>query len=148
MPTFVRYLLVKAKITCLWKYYLLNDLDWLTNEDLTTSKQQAKREWLNHYLQKESYIIMKINSKLKTGWEFKQLPSLEKAILAYGTYEILFNHNLSKFKVAASFINQTVEFSKKYLELDKHKYINKILDLIHKKPYVDLIIYPVHTYCL
>jgi len=54
---------------------------------------------------------------------------LEKATLIYATHEILFNSRIP----APSLITQIIHFSKKYLESDKYKYINKILDLLFKE---------------
>jgi transcription termination factor NusB len=53
---------------------------------------------------------------------------LEKATLIYASHEMLFNPDV----FVPSLINQIVEFSKKYLELEKYKYINKVLDLLFK----------------
>jgi len=79
-------------------------------------------------LEKEKQLIMKIESKLKTGWTFSSLPPLERAVLIYATHETFFNECV----FIPSLINQTVDFSKKYLEPDKYKYINKVLDLLYK----------------
>jgi transcription termination factor NusB len=63
------------------------------------------------------------------------LPPLEKAILIYGVYELLFGQSPNYEKVI---IDQTINFSKAYLEESKYKYINKVLDLLFKeKNYVE-----------
>ena len=79
-------------------------------------------------MEKEKYLIAEIEKKLKVGWSFSHLPPLEKATLIYASYEIFFNPNT----FAPTLINQIVEFSKKYLETEKYKYINKVLDLLFK----------------
>jgi transcription termination factor NusB len=56
------------------------------------------------------------------------LPPLEKAALVYASYEIFFNPGI----LVPSLINKIIEFSKKYLETEKYKYINKVLDLLFK----------------
>jgi transcription termination factor NusB len=53
---------------------------------------------------------------------------LEKATLIYASQEIIFNQNV----FAPALINQIVEFSKKHLDQNKYKYINKVLDLLFK----------------
>jgi transcription antitermination protein NusB len=58
------------------------------------------------------------------------LPPLERAILTYSTYELLFGKNTNLEKMI---IDQTINFSKAYLEENKYKYINKVLDLISKE---------------
>jgi transcription termination factor NusB len=55
---------------------------------------------------------------------------LEKAILTYASYELLLGKNID---LAKMIIDQTINFSKVYLEEDKYKYINKVLDLINKE---------------
>lgn len=120
----------KYKISLLYKYYLLEDLNWfdLFQKQTQTNKQKKRITWFLVCLEKEKCLISEIEKKLKTGWEFSHLPPLEKATLVYSSYEILFNPNT----FAPSLINQIVEFSKNYLEIEKFKYINKVLDLLFK----------------
>jgi transcription termination factor NusB len=58
------------------------------------------------------------------------LPPLEKAILTYAAYELLLVQDLNQVKMI---IDQTINFSKAYLEEGKYKYINKVLDLLFKE---------------
>jgi len=58
------------------------------------------------------------------------LPPLERAILVYAAYELLFGKNAN---LGEMIIDQTINFSKVYLETGKHRYINKVLDLIIKE---------------
>jgi transcription termination factor NusB len=58
------------------------------------------------------------------------LPPLEKAILIYATYELLFGQSIHYPKVI---IDQIINFSKVYLEEGKYKYVNKVLDLLVKE---------------
>jgi len=62
------------------------------------------------------------------------LPPLEKAILTYAAYELLSAQDFNQVKMI---IDQTVSFSKVYLEEGKYKYINKILDLLFKEKSID-----------
>jgi len=62
------------------------------------------------------------------------LPPLEKAILTYAAYELLSAQDFNQVKMI---IDQTVNFSKVYLEEGKYKYINKILDLLFKEKSID-----------
>jgi transcription termination factor NusB len=55
------------------------------------------------------------------------LPPLERAVLVYATCELLSEKNSSLEKMI---IDQTINFSKVYLEKQKYKYINKVLDLL------------------
>ena len=120
----------KYKISLLYKHYLLDDLNWLEplQKQPQTNKQKNRITWFLTCLEKEKYLITEIEKRLKAGWDFSRLPPLEKAVLVYVSYEIFFNPDVS----APSLINQIIEFSKKYLEAEKYKYINKVLDLLFK----------------
>jgi transcription termination factor NusB len=61
------------------------------------------------------------------------LPPLEKAILTYAAYELLLVQDLNQVKMI---IDQTINFSKAYLEEGKYKYINKVLDLLFKEKHM------------
>lgn len=50
--------------------------------------------------------------------------------MIYATYELLSNQNDNYSKMI---IDQAINFSKVYLEENKYKYINKVLDLIMKE---------------
>ena len=128
--TCTSFFLDKQKISLLYKYYLLGDLSWLepAKEQAQNEKQKAKIAWFLTCYEKEKYLITQIESKLKKGWSFSRLPPLEKSVLVYATHEILFVKEI----FIPSLINQIVEFSKKHLEDDKYKYVNKILDLMYK----------------
>ena len=95
---------------------------------LENSNRDLKEE--NECCEREKYLREKITKKLKTGWEFSCLPPLEKATLVYAAYELLFGKNPDYSKMI---IDQTINFSKVYLEVEKYKYINKVLDLLVKE---------------
>ena len=114
----------KRKSFLLYQYYLLGNISNTTNEN---EKDNERLIWLKGCLEKEKFLRGKIAKKLKVGWEFSRLPPLEKSILLYATYELLFNQTTNYAKVI---IDQVVNFSKVYLEEIKYKYINKILDLL------------------
>ena len=114
----------KRKIFLLYNYYLLN------SAQKTEDENEERIIWLNKCLEKEKLLVEKINKKLKIGWEFSHLPPLERATLTYASYELLFGKNNDLFRMI---ISQTINFSKAYLEENKYKYINKVLDLINKE---------------
>jgi len=120
----------KYKISLLYKYYLLGDLNWLEpiKKQSQTSKQKSRIDWFLTCLEKEKYLIAEIEKRLKACWNFYHLRHLEESALVYASYEIFFNPNT----FAPALINQIIEFSKKYLESEKYKYINKVLDLLFK----------------
>ena len=117
----------KRKIFLLYHYYLLGGIQKTEDEN---EKERERIIWLSQCLEKEKYLSEKITKKLKTGWEFSHLPPLERAILTYATYELFFGKNNDLDKMI---ISQAISFSKAYLEEDKYKYINKVLDLISKE---------------
>ena len=117
----------KRKIFLLYHYYLLGDIP---NAIIKSEKDKRRFVWLKNCLEKESFLRERIASKLKTGWEFPRLPPLEKAILTYAAYELLFDQSSNYSKMI---IDQVINFSKAYLEEDKYKYINKVLDLLLKE---------------
>ncbi|WNE40408.1 MAG: Transcription antitermination protein NusB [Mycoplasmataceae bacterium] len=119
----------KRKIFLLYQYYLLGNTS-NTSEEVESEKEKNRIIWLNECLKKEKLLKEKINKKLKAGWDFSQSPPLEKSILIYSAYELISGKNTDLEKMI---IDQTINFSKVYLEEEKFKYINKILDLIIKE---------------
>ena len=116
----------KRKIFLLYQYHLLGIIQKTKEE---SEKEKERIAWLNKCLEKEIFLSKKITTKLKVGWEFSYLPPLEKAILTFASYELLFGKNND---LAKMIISQTVNFSKAYLEESKYKYINRVLDLVSK----------------
>ena len=118
----------KRKIFLLYQYYLVGVIENIKiSEDEKTTKRLL---WSEKCLEKENLLREKIAKKLKVGWEFSRLLPLEKALLVYASYEILFNQENHYAKMI---IDQVINFSKVYLEENKHKYINKILDFFFKE---------------
>ncbi|CAG8506265.1 10172_t:CDS:2 [Gigaspora margarita] len=100
------------------------------DKDMSQEDKEKILRVLKESFEKEKLLSKKITEKLKTGWEFSLLPPLERAILVYATYELLLGKNTDLGKMI---IDQTVNFSKAYLEENKYKYINKVLDLLVKE---------------
>ncbi|MCE8169411.1 MAG: hypothetical protein I3273_04805 [Candidatus Moeniiplasma glomeromycotorum] len=117
----------KRKIFLLYQYYLLGRIQEIEAE---SEKEKSRIIWFNKCCEKEKFLREKIAKKLKIGWEFSHLPPLERAILIYATYELLVRKNANLYRMI---IDQTINFSKSYLENGKYKYINKILDLLSKE---------------
>ncbi|RHZ35664.1 transcription antitermination factor NusB [endosymbiont GvMRE of Glomus versiforme] len=115
----------KRKIFLLYRYYLLDNVTKIENE-----YDEERIIWLNKFNTKKKYLEERIGVNLKRTFTFSCLPPLEKAILTYSGYEMLFNQN---FGYERMIIDQTINFSKAYLEEEKYKYINKVLDLLLNK---------------
>jgi len=67
-------------------------------------------------------------SKHATNWQLKRMALIDRNILRLGVFELLFAPDIPP-KVS---INEAVELAKKYGDLDSSKFVNGILDKIHK----------------
>lgn len=136
-------LLKRSKILILYRYFLLDENDKEFNIFLELylnsgeNKNSRDLEWFNNFKIEKNKIFNIINKHLKEGWEIGRIPILEKAILANATYEINAFKKEKKINFF-SIVEQSVSFSKKYLESDKHRYINKVLDEISKEKMKEL----------
>ena len=67
-------------------------------------------------------------SQYATNWQLKRMAVIDRNILRLGVLELLFMGDIPP-KVA---INEAVELAKKYGDMDSGKFINGVLDKIHK----------------
>ncbi len=63
-----------------------------------------------------------------TNWQIKRMAIIDKNILRLGVYELVFAEDIPP-KVS---INEAVELAKKYGDLESSKFVNGILDKVHK----------------
>lgn len=63
-----------------------------------------------------------------TNWQLSRMAVIDRNVLRIGVYELLFTDDIPP-KVT---INEAVELAKKYGDLDSGKFVNGILDKIHK----------------
>ena len=77
--------------------------------------------------QKSQEIDDKI-TQYATNWQLKRMAVIDLTVLRIGVYELLFAPDIPP-KVS---INEAVELAKKYGDLESSKFINGILDKIHK----------------
>jgi transcription antitermination factor NusB len=68
-------------------------------------------------------------SEYATNWQLNRMAVIDRNILRMGVYELKFTSGIPP-KVA---INEAVELAKKYGDLESGKFVNGILDKIHKK---------------
>ncbi len=68
-----------------------------------------------------------------TNWQLKRMAVIDRNIMRIGLYELKYNDQIPP-KVA---INEAVELAKKYGDLESSKFVNGILDKIHKKEIVE-----------
>jgi len=68
-------------------------------------------------------------SEYATNWQLKRMAVIDRNVLRIGVFELKFAPDIPQ-KVT---INEAVELAKKYGDLDSSKFVNGILDKIHKK---------------
>ncbi len=68
-------------------------------------------------------------SQYATNWQIKRMAVIDRNILRIGVFELLYAGGDIPPKVT---INEAVELAKKYGDLESSKFVNGILDKIHK----------------
>ena len=72
-------------------------------------------------------------SDYATNWQLTRMAVIDRNILRMGLFELKYTTDIPP-KVA---INEAVELAKKYGDLESSKFVNGILDKIHKKEIVN-----------
>ena len=72
-------------------------------------------------------------SSYATNWQLKRMAVIDRNTMRLGLYELLYSKDIPP-KVA---INEAVELAKKYGDIESSKFVNGILDKIHKKEIVE-----------
>lgn len=72
--------------------------------------------------------IDKLISKYTTNWQLGRMAVIDRNVLRYATYELLFAEDIPP-KVA---INEAIDIAKKYGDKDSGKFVNGVLDKINK----------------
>lgn len=67
-------------------------------------------------------------SKYAENWQLKRMAVIDRNILRFAAFELLFLEDVPP-KVS---INEAVELAKKYGDIESSKFVNGILDKIHK----------------
>lgn len=68
-----------------------------------------------------------------TNWQLKRMAVIDRNVMRLGLFELKFSSEVPP-KVA---INEAVELAKKYGDMESSKFVNGILDKIHKKEIVE-----------
>jgi len=71
-------------------------------------------------------------SRYATNWQLKRMAVVDRNILRLGVFELLYTEDIPP-KVT---INEGVELAKRYGDLESSKFVNGILDKIHKSEIV------------
>ena len=74
-----------------------------------------------------------IISSYVDNWEFERMNIIDRNILRYATYELLFMNDIPPVVT----INEAIEVAKKFSTEDSGRFINGILDQIRKMHYRD-----------
>jgi transcription antitermination factor NusB len=72
-------------------------------------------------------------SDYATNWQIRRMAIIDRNVMRIGVYELKHTTDIPP-KVA---INEAVELAKKYGDLESSKFVNGILDKIHKKEIVE-----------
>ena len=72
-------------------------------------------------------------SDYATNWQLTRMAVIDRNILRLGLFELKYTTDIPP-KVA---INEAVELAKKYGDLESSKFVNGILDKIHKKEIIE-----------
>ena len=73
--------------------------------------------------------IDRVISRYAQNWQLKRMAVIDRNILRLASFELLFLEDIPP-KVS---INEAVELAKKYGDLESSKFVNGILDKIHKE---------------
>ncbi|HLF17335.1 MAG TPA: transcription antitermination factor NusB [Candidatus Omnitrophota bacterium] len=100
---------------------------WSERDDLDgTVKEFCDR--LTSGIQEHVATIDEKITQYATNWQIKRMAVIDRNILRLGVFELLFTPDIPP-KVT---INEAVDLAKKYGDLESSKFVNGILDKIHK----------------
>ena len=100
---------------------------WEENEDTHTEV----REFANRLVYGVNREIEDIDKKIAhyaTNWQLKRMATIDRNVLRLGVFEFFYAPDIPP-KVT---INEAVELAKKFGDLESSKFVNGILDKIHK----------------
>ena len=109
-------------IQYLYKYELLNKeidtIDAFENYDFNKLQLKQIEQIKKLYPKLKAMIVKNLNN-----WKWERIAPLERSILLFGAFEMM-------FKSKALVINGMVMISKGFIDDEKHKFINAILENI------------------
>jgi len=103
------------------------ELFWTERED----QDKVIREFSDRLTSGTQENIQHIDEKITqyaTNWQIKRMAVIDRNVLRLGVFELLFAPDIPP-KVT---INEAVDLAKKYGDLDSSKFVNGVLDKIHK----------------
>ena len=100
---------------------------WQNQEDVESSVKEFAETLINGVAGKLNDIDKKI-SQFADNWELKRMAVVDRNILRLATFELLYLLDIPP-KVT---INEAVELAKRYGDVNSGRFINGIVDKIHK----------------
>lgn len=100
---------------------------WQSSEELPQeTKDFANALVMGVYSNREE--IDRLISKYTTNWQLDRMAVIDRNVLRFATYELLFASDIPP-KVA---MNEAIDIAKKYGDRDSGKFVNGVLDKINK----------------
>ena len=106
--------------------------DFFENESLSGNLEDAEaKNFCRRLVAGVAKNLEEIDKKISdyaTNWEFKRIAIIDSNVLRVGIFELKYTPEVPPKVV----INEAVELAKKYGDVDSSKFVNGILDNIHK----------------
>ena len=103
------------------------EIFWQNHEE-TESQVKEFSDSLVLGVSKNLEFLDKLISFYATNWQLKRMAVIDRNILRFATYELIFMEDIPP-KVS---INEAIDIAKKYGDKDSGKFVNGILDKINK----------------
>ena len=103
------------------------DIFW-ENHEKVESQIKAFADSLAMGVYNNKELIDRLLSKYTTNWQLKRMAVIDRNVLRFATYELMFAKDIPP-KVS---INEAIDIAKKYGGSDSGKFVNGILDKINK----------------
>ncbi len=101
---------------------------WKHNEESVEQEVEDFANRLTAGVQQHIEEIDKKISQYATNWQLKRMAIIDRNILRLGVFELQYASDIPPIVA----INEAVELAKKYGDLESSKFVNGILDKIHK----------------
>jgi transcription antitermination factor NusB len=108
-------------------------IDYWKMEEVKDEEVMTYAKTIVQGVLKELTILDEKISKYATNWQLKRMAVIDRNVMRIGLFELQYTTDIPP-KVA---INEAVELAKKYGDLESSKFVNGILDKIHKKEIVE-----------
>ncbi len=95
--------------------------------ELSKNSKDFIEKYVKGIVEKKDEIEATLNSEM-TNWSLDRIGNVERALLKFGTYELMFEDMGHEIVV-----NEIVELAKKYGDEKSHEFINGVLAKIIKK---------------